>query len=153
MIELRPVTRDTLRTLWELEVSPDQAAFVSPNLVTLAQGPYEGGAYPMGIWDGDTAVGFLSVIDMRETRYLEDGEDPNSAYLWRFMVARDQQRRGYGRAALDALCDWVRDRELPCMYTSAVERNAVAIALYESVGYVRTGRVVNGEVELRRDLA
>lgn len=152
-VELRPVEHAHLRTIWELEVAEDQRNLVASNLVTLAQGPYEGGAYPMGIWDGDTLVGFLSVIDMRENLHLDEDDEPEAAYLWRFMVAADNQRKGYGRAALEKLRDWVRARDLRRIFVSAVPENEVAIALYEAVGFARTGRVVDGEVELRCDLS
>jgi diamine N-acetyltransferase len=152
-IEVRPVEHGHLRTLWELEVADDQRDLVAPNLVTLAQGPYEGGAYPMGIWDGDTPVGFLSVIDTRENLHLDEGDDPEAAYLWRFMVAAGHQRKGHGRAALARLKDWVRARGLSRIFTSAVPRNAGAMALYEAAGFVRTGRITDGEVELSCELS
>jgi diamine N-acetyltransferase len=151
-VELRPVEQGHLRAIWELEVSDDQRGLVAPNLVTLAQGPYEGGAYPMGIWDGDTPVGFLSVIDMRENHHLDEGDEPEAAYLWRFMIAAGHQRKGYGRAALEQLKDWVRALQLRRIYTSAVPENEIALSLYEASGFVRTGRISDGEVELRCDL-
>jgi len=152
-VDLRPVTRDTVRTLWRLEVADDQRDFVAPNLATLAAGPYEGGAHPMGIWRGDTAVGFLSMIDAREHLHPEDGDDPESAYLWRFMIAEGHQNQGHGRAALLLLADWVRARGLARFYTSVVPENLAALALYESVGFKKTGRLVDGEIELLWTLA
>lgn len=152
MLELRPPTRHTIRQLWKLEVSDDQRDFVAPNLVTLAQAPYEGGAYPFGIWNGPEPIGFLTVIDMRQIRELEDGDDPNSAFLWRLMISAPYQGKGYGRFAVGLCFDWARGMCLPRMVTSAVEGNTAALKLYESAGFARTGRVMDGEIEMARRL-
>ena len=152
MLELRPPTRHTLRTLWKLEVGEDQRNYVAPNLVTLAQAPYEGGAYPFGIWNGDDPVGFLAIIDMRQIHELEEGDDPNSAFLWRLMISKPYQGRGYGRFSVGLCFDWARGMCLPRMVTSAVEGNEAALRLYESAGFARTGRVMDGEIEFARRL-
>ena len=152
MLELRPPTRHTLRRIWKLEVAEDQRDFVAPNLVTLAQAPYEGGAYPFGIWKDDEPVGFLAMIDLRQVHEPEEGEDTNAAFLWRLMIAAQYQGRGYGRFVLGLCFDWARGMCLPRMVTSAVETNHVAQKLYESAGFVRTGRVIDGEVEMARRL-
>ena len=152
MIELRPVNRDTVCIIGGLKVSPDQCDFVAPNFVTLAQGVYEGGAYPLGIWNGETPVGFLSVIDMRESARADEGNDRESAYLWRFMIAADHQGCGYGRAALARLFLWIRHRGLARVYVSCVPENGVGLKLYEGAGFQRTGRMPSGEIELRLPL-
>ncbi|MBF9031304.1 GNAT family N-acetyltransferase [Rhodobacterales bacterium HKCCE3408] len=152
MLTLRPPTRQTLRRLWKLEVAEEQAGFVAPNLVTLAQAPYEGGAYPFGIWNGDEPVGFLALIDFRQIHEPEDGDPKDAAYLWRFMIAAPFQGKGYGRSALGLCFDWARGMCLPRIVTSAVEGNDVALRLYESAGFRRTGRIVDGEIELTRTL-
>lgn len=150
MIELRPPTRATLRQLWRLQIAPEQQDFVAPNLVTLAQAPYEGGAYPFGIWNGDEPVGFLALIDMRQVHQPDEADNTNAAFLWRLMIASGHQGRGYGRFALNLCFDWARGMCLPTIVTSAVEHNSVALRLYESAGFSRTGRITNGEVELSR---
>ncbi|MBF9035134.1 GNAT family N-acetyltransferase [Rhodobacterales bacterium HKCCE2091] len=152
MLALRPPTRATIRRLWKLDIAEEQRGFVAPNLVTLAQAPYEGGAFPFGIWNGDEPVGFLALIDFRQIHELEDGDDPNAAYLWRLMIAAQHQRKGYGREALGLCFDWARGMCLPRIVTSAVEENEVALRLYESAGFSRTGRIIDGEVEMARTL-
>ncbi|MEM9317657.1 MAG: GNAT family N-acetyltransferase [Pseudomonadota bacterium] len=150
MLELRPPTRQTLRRLWKLETAEHQRSFVASNLVTLAQAPYEGGAYPFGIWNGDEPVGFLALIDLRQVHEPEEDEDTNAAFLWRLMIAEPYQSRGYGRFALGLCFDWARGMCLPRMVTSAVDGNNVALKLYESAGFSRTGRIIDGEIELAR---
>ena len=152
MTDLRPVEHAHLRAIIGLSVPEDQKTYVAPNAHTLAQGPYEGGAHPMGIWDGETLVGFLCAIIMRENLHLDEGDDPEGVYLWRFMIAEGHQRQGHGRAALNALFDWARARGHRKMYLSVVKENAAGLAFYEAVGFARTGRVVDDEIEFQRDL-
>lgn len=146
-VRLRPVARADVHPLVKMTVAPGQEGFVAPNANSLAEQPYETGAYPFVIEAGGEPAGFLMVIDCREHDYLDEGDDPEAAFLWRFMVAREHQGRGVGRAALMALMDWCRARGLSRLVTSAVEANAPAQALYEGVGLGRTGRVWDGEVE------
>ena len=144
---LRPVGREDVETLIRLRVREDQEGLVAPNAVSLAQQPYETGAYPFVIEANGEIAGFLMAIDNREHRYLEEGDDPEAAFLWRFMIDAGRQRAGLGRAALAALRDWCRARGLKRIVTTAVERNGAAHALYESEGLERTGRTWDGEVE------
>jgi len=146
-VRLDPVRREDVDALCRMDVREDQVGFVAHNAMSLAEQPYETGAHPFVIRDGDVAVGFLMVIDCREHAYREDGDPTDAAYLWRFMIDADHQGRGHGRAALTALGEWCRARDLRRIVTSAVERNAQAHALYEAIGLARTGRVVDGEVE------
>jgi len=150
---LRPVTRDHVGPLIRLKVAPHQDGFVAPNAVSLAQAPYETGAFPFAICDGETPVGYLALIDMRIHDFREDGDDPNSAYLWRLMIGADHQKQGHATAALVAACDWCTGRGLPRLFTSAVPENGVVRQFYQSQGFTETGRVTEGEVEYMRPIA
>ncbi len=148
MVELRQVVRDDLGKLFDLKVAPEQSNFVAPNAITLAQAAYEPGSEVYCIWDGDAIVGLMAVIDCRINDDLDDGDDPNSAYLWRLMVTEGHQAKGYGRAAMVYFRSWAEEKGLPLIVTSAVPENDVAIRLYKSFGMEPTGRVVDGEIEL-----
>lgn len=153
MIRFEPPTHHTVRRLCDLSVAVHQRDFVMAVDRSLALAPYEGGAHPFGIWDDDTPVGFLILLDMREVRTRTPEEDANAAYLWRLLIASGHQGRGYGRQALDFSSDWAREKGLPRLFTSAVDRNAAAIGLYEAFGFTRTGRVVHeNEIELACDV-
>jgi diamine N-acetyltransferase len=74
--------------------------------------------------------------------------DPESGtgYVDRLMVAREHQRRGYGRATMSEVI--ARLRNTPgCqrIRTSFEPTNAVADSLYRSLGFRRTGEVDAGE--------
>lgn len=152
MVTLQFVRREDVRPLIGLEVAPEQSAFVAPNAVTLAEAPYETGSQVFAIWSNETRVGLLALVDMRDHTFLEPGDDPNSAYLWRLMIAKDHQGQGHGRAAMLKMLDWVRMRGLPRVYTSVVEGNSAALRFYESLGFASSGRFFDGEAELFLDL-
>ncbi|MCU0831455.1 MAG: GNAT family N-acetyltransferase [Rhizobiaceae bacterium] len=147
-VTLRPVQREDVRPLLAMEVAEDQKAFVASNALTLSQAPYETGAHVFGIWHGETRVGLLAAVDNRDYKFGGPGDDPNSAFLWRLLIAREHQGRGFGRAALLDLFEWARSRGLPRIFTSVVPGNAAAAGLYQSLGFAFTGRVIEDEAEM-----
>ena len=75
-------------------------------------------------------------------------------YLWRLLIDRRHQRRGYGTAALDAIVAYLRDRPAAdVLYTSVGQGEGSPQRFYERYGFVPTERVVEDEVVLRLDLA
>jgi diamine N-acetyltransferase len=75
-----------------------------------------------------------------------DPED-GTGYIDRLMVAADHQRRGYGRAAmLDVMARLQATRGCRRIRTSFAPANAGAEALYEGLGFRKTGEMDGGEV-------
>ena len=108
---LREITQDNFRGILRLEVAPEQKEFVAENAHSIAEAHYEPLAWIRGVYAEDTAVGFVMLRD--------DPEKPQY-YLWRFMIAAEHQGKGYGKAALDRVVEYVRTRpgatELLCSY-------------------------------------
>ena len=143
-ISFRAVTRDNLRELVRLKVAEGQDDYVASNLVSIAQAYVEPTWTPMGIYDGDTAVGFAM-----------EGFDPDKNQWWivRFMIGADHQGTGYGTTALAALVASMAERH-GCreVYLSYVPGNDVAERMYAKAGFVPTGEVEEGEIVARRVL-
>lgn len=101
-VAFRPVAREEVQAIGRLAVAPHQTAFVTAPLWTLAQAPFEPGAVLLGIWEGDTAVGLLAMIDMRAAASDAERSEmhPDAGYLWRLMVDAAHQGRGHGGAAI-----------------------------------------------------
>jgi diamine N-acetyltransferase len=75
-------------------------------------------------------------------------------FLWRLLIDRRHQRRGYGVAALDAVVEYLRDRPgADALYTSAGQGEGTPQPFYERYGFVPTGAIVDDEVVLRLDLS
>ncbi|MEE9427000.1 MAG: GNAT family N-acetyltransferase [Paracoccaceae bacterium] len=152
MLELRKIVKPDLRTYFALKVLPEQNDLVSPNEITLAQAAYETGSYVWGLWEGDTAVGMIAMIHPRESDDLDEGDDPDAAYVWRLMVGAEHQGKGFGKQALLAAINQAANWGLPRICLTVADEAHSAIEFYENLGFVKTGRVVDTEIELIRDI-
>ena len=147
MPELRAANRDDLGKLLNLKVREDQENLVAPNAVTLAQAAYEQpGSYVWGIWNGDQAVGLIAMIHPQVYPFLEPDDDPEAAYLWRLMVAADQQGKGYGRFAIEECVRITKEWGLPKLASSVVDSDNSNMAFYESLGFRKTSAIVDDEL-------
>lgn len=153
MLERRLPTRNSLEALLALRVAPSQRGLVAEPAQTLAQAQFEPGSFVWGLWDGNRAVGLMAMVDPRAYPYLEPGDDPGAAYLWRLMVDVSRQGRGYGRLALDLAVEQTRDWGLSRLAAGVVDRADSALGFYEAYGFRRTGRLPHGEVEIVLTLA
>jgi diamine N-acetyltransferase len=140
-IILRDVTRDNWRDVARLKVREDQQNFVATNVYSLAESKYEPTMVPLAVFDGGTLVGFTMW-----------GIDPETSRYWviRVMIDERYQGRGYGRALMEALIS--RLLVFPdCheLYVSFEPENHVAEALYESLGFRKTGEILEGEAVSR----
>jgi GNAT superfamily N-acetyltransferase len=70
--------------------------------------------------------------------YLRDDGD---AQLIAMYVPPETRGRGYGRALVDAVETWARDEGHARVRLNVLETNEAARTLYESCGYVMTGRL------------
>lgn len=146
-ISLREITLDNWRTCVRLRVAPDQQELIASNAVSLAQAKYQTEMVPLGIYAGQTMVGFVM--------YGLDRDD-GTYWIYRVMIDQQHQRKGYARAGMRALVAHMR--QLPgCgdITISYLVGNAAAEALYLSLGFERTGEIIEGEVvaRLRADRA
>lgn len=153
MLERRTVTRSNLNALLAIRVRENQSGLVADNAVTLAQAPYEPGSCVWGLWAGEEAVGLMAMVNLSQYPFLEPGDDPASAYLWRLMIAARQQGKGYGHAALDMAVGQARAWGLPRLTAHVVDRHDSSLGFYESHGFRRNGRIVDGEVEIVLEVA
>jgi diamine N-acetyltransferase len=136
-VTLRELTGETVRAICDLEVAPEQRGYVAPNAVSIAQAHFEPKAWFRAVYAGETPVGFVMLeLDTAAKEY----------FLWRFMIAAEHQRRGYGRQALDLVVDHVR--RLPGatkLVSSFVPGEHGPRGFYLGYGFVETGEVHGGE--------
>ena len=132
MISLKPVTRENLDEILVLRVNEAQEPFVSTNAESLAQAyVYSKTAWPFGVYEDETPVGFIMMGYYESKHYYT---------LWKFMIDRRYQNRGYGRQALRLGLAFIKEKFDPDeIYTGVAPGNSVAKGLYESVGFADTG--------------
>jgi diamine N-acetyltransferase len=148
MIELRRASPEDRVALEALSVAPEQERFVGTvaGAYLEAEEEPDGRGIQFGLYDGDTLVGFVMLSDeVGNPSYV-------SQYLWKLLIDRRYQRRGYGTAALDLVADYFRARGADTLWTSATEGNGSPLPFYEGHGFVRQGKTSWGEVMLRLDL-
>ena len=140
-VTLREITMDNFTECIGLAVAEDQKDFVTTNVFSLAEAKADGVSNPLAVYAGEEMVGFI-MYDFEPKE--------NRGYITRLMVDAGYQGRGHGRAAMEQVID--RLKSIPdCreIQTSHVPANAAAGHLYESLGFERTGEVVDGETVVR----
>lgn len=110
-----------------LKVSEGQKRFVASNAYSLVQAAYEDNLYPLAIYDDDEMIGFI----------LYDYDEELKGWSFsRFMIDIKHQNKGYGTKALEKFLAFFHEKyPSQCIYTSAENDNAVAIRLYEQLGF------------------
>ena len=122
-----------------------QYAFVADNCYSLAEayanisaGRY---AQPFGIYNGETPVGFLMI----GYNIADNEDDPvkfpllvNNYLIWRLMIDKKYQKKGYGREAMKLALEFIRT--FPCgkaeyCWLSYNPENEAARKLYSSFGF------------------
>ena len=141
-VELREITADTVRDVCALEVAEDQDGFVAPNAVSIAEAHFTPQHWMRAIYAGGRPAGFLLT-------YEAPGEPP---YLWRFMIAEGDQRRGIGRRAIDLVLDHWREAGATVVKLSVQPENTGGIAFYEALSFRLTGEEDEGELVMAREL-
>ena len=144
-IRLVKVTAKNFDDLVDLEVNEDQKTFVASNVYSLAEAYATNAdgiavAMPFGIYDGETPVGFLMI----GYNICDDWDDEipdfsiNSYLIWRFMIDKQYQGKGCGRAAMKLALDYIKT--FPCgksewCWVSYEPENEAAKKLYASFGF------------------
>ena len=149
MVTLREITGDNYDECLALQVRDDQKEFVASNMKSLAEAwVFYAVARPFAIYNDDTMVGFL-MVDTDPN--LVDSND--LCFLWRFMIDAKYQGRGYGKAAMQEVLNYVKTNFNPKTFeTSVTPGNDAAEMLYRSFGFVPNGEYVEGEKVLVLDL-
>lgn len=144
-VTLREITKDTVRSVCQLQVAPEQAGFVAPNAISIAQAYFEQDiAWFRAIYADETPVGFVM---------LEDDPANEEYTLWRFMIDARYQGAGFGRRALELLIAHVKTRPgAQALFTSCVPGNGSPCPFYEKMGFVYMGDEDDGELVMRLDL-
>ncbi len=142
MVSLRRIDAYNFGKILRLEVAPEQENFVTSNAYSLSQAYVMPECRPVAIYNGMTPVGFAM--------YALDEED-GEYWIYRLMIDKNQQKKGFGRAAMLLLIEKIR-QEAPdrgVIYISFEPENEGARRLYTSLGFVPDNRMVDGELVYR----
>ena len=150
-IRLEAVNDRNREAVLALSVREDQP-FVAPNDVSLRQADeanaeQPGVARPFAIYADEKLVGFCM--------FAFDPEEKDPAYrywLWRFMIDKSEQDKGYGQAALQEIIRYFKENGADRLYLSTEPENARGLHLYHKAGFRETGVIEGDEAVLMRML-
>ena len=153
-IRLEKVNWDNYYEVIKLKVTKQQKNFVAENKSSLAHAflvssNYNVPVYAFAICNNDKVVGFIQICyDDNWTGYERENWLNSEDYkkiektkyyaIWRFMIDKKYQNRGYGRKAFELVLNFIKSK--PCgeaeyAMLSYETTNEVAKKLYESYGF------------------
>ncbi|MFD0369940.1 GNAT family N-acetyltransferase [Streptomyces sp. NPDC059071] len=142
---LEPVTPANIDAALGLSVRPHQQDNVAPVVRSLAEAYAFGEtAWPRLIFDGDEPVGFLMAFVDIQWNAEQDPDDRRSG-LWRLNISGEQQGRGYGRFAVDAVREELRRRGATEMYVSWHQGEHGPGDFYRRLGFRETGELAGDQ--------
>ena len=142
MVELRTITKENIEDVLNLSVSEYQEWFVSSTACSLAQAyVYRETAFPFAVYADDTIVGFIMM------GYYEAKKQYT---LWKILIDKNQQNKGYGREALKQGIMYLKDKfDAREIYTGVALGNEEAKHLYSSIGFKETGLIEDNMEEMK----
>lgn len=147
MLRLEKVNGKNVWDILKLTVEENQKNFVANNDISIIEAytaiTANGYAFPFGIYENETPVGFLMIgFDIDD--YWDDAPSiaKGNYNLWRLMIDKAYQRRGYGKEAVQLALDFIKS--FPCgkaeyCWLSYEPENEAARQLYRSFGFSETG--------------
>jgi diamine N-acetyltransferase len=137
-VRLAELTPENVRAACRIEVGPEQESFVAPVAQSIAEAyVHYGTAWPRLIQDDDRVVGFvMGNFDP------ENEIDAFRAGIWRLNIAADEQGRGYGRFAVEAIAAEARRRGQKRITVLWLQGDGGPEGFYLRLGFSPTGQVM-----------
>ena len=141
-LSIRAADRGNRAALEALRVAPGQEGYIETVAQCLREADGLALWRPLGLYDGETPVGFAMV-----------GRFPGEVWLDRLLIEGRYQGRGLGGEALVLLLRYLREQYGPGpVYLSLYPENTAALALYEKHGFRLNGeRDIHGELVMVRE--
>jgi diamine N-acetyltransferase len=159
MIHLEKIDSTNIWEIVDLRVFKSQKNFVAENWKSIVQAygvrDSATAAFPFAIYKDKRPVGFL-MIGFNEAAMYENWDDVeapqslvNNYSIWRLMIDKRYQKRGYGREAIKLALNFIRT--WPCgkaeyCSLSYEPENEVARELYRSLGFMENGEMDGEEI-------
>lgn len=130
MIELVPIDENNFEAVIKLDLHEHQRKFVAPNVHSLAECYLyrkNEDVFPYAVQDGKTIVGFLLLdLDFEEKEMM----------IWRMMVDKQYQGKGYGRQTVQAVIErFENDPDHTVLIADYVKGNEAMGGLLRNLGF------------------
>ena len=152
MIHLEKLTYDNFDDIFDLKVKREQYGFVASNVYSVAEAwvtaDNGGRVFPFAIYNDKRPVGFLMLGYGENADQDGVSVEKDNYEIWRFMIDKRYQNRGYGKQAMKLALDFIRT--WPCgkaeyCWISYEPENVIAKKLYASFGFEETGEMCGDE--------
>lgn len=152
-VTLRRITRRNYRKIIGLKVKPEQKALIASNAVSMADAYFYREAWMRAIYLGKKPIGFVMLGD-NSLKYKFIKRFKPFLYIWRFMIADEYQRKGYGTKAMQRVIEHAKSKyNAEELITYTLPQNKNALEFYKKLGFKLTGRKLPvGDLELRLQL-
>ena len=153
MIHLGKLTYENFEDVFELKPKKVQYPFVASNMFSVAEAYVTmingGHVYPFVICNDERVVGFIQLAYGENADQDGVSMEKDSYEVWRFMIDKRWQGRGYGKEALKQALDFIRTfpaGPAELCWISYEPENETAKKLYASFGFEETGEMYGDEI-------
>ena len=148
-IKLKRITENNFNDVIALSntLTEHQKRCVATNLKSLAQAyVHRKVAWPRAIYLGNKPIGFI-MLDLKPEDI--DKKDIPAYYLWRFMIAKGYQQKGYGSSVLDLIVEKCKKDQIKTLYTSCDIEEDQPLNFYLKYGFSNTQIMDEDELVLK----
>lgn len=159
MIQLKEITNKNIWKVCALEPFDEQKDFVAENIQSLAEAyatRNEGNnALPLAVYQDDELIGFVMIGKGTVGNEEESDLIKENYCLWRLMIDRKFQGKGYGKQTMDAVMALIRTfpfGQAQKVWLSYEPENTRAKEIYNKYGFVENGEMCGNEIVAVYDL-
>lgn len=132
MIKFAEINEDNYEKVLQLKITEEQdkSKFIAPNVRSIADAYLyreAGDVFPYAVENGEAVVGFI---------LLDEDAEKKELMIWRMMVDKDYQGKGYGRAIVEKVMEMFEsDDRFDVLIADYVKGNEVMGTLLRSLGF------------------
>ena len=129
-LSLQPIIKQNYESVCELDVTEEQEDYVASNMWSIVESKFNEGYETRAIYQDAEPVGFFMWVK----------ESNHKVSIWRFMVDKNHQNKGFGRKALElALNEIKQESNIKVIEICYNPSNPVAKDFYSSFGFNEVG--------------
>lgn len=140
VITLKPVSIENWYECTQLRVKPEQLhVFPAPVVYWIAESKYVDDFELRAIYGEEVIVGFLV--------FCTNPDQDDNYWIPAIMIDEKHQGKGYGKAAMEALIQYMRISSCTRIMIGHRPDNKIAGKLYESLGFIKVSEdIIDGEI-------
>ena len=146
MIELKQVDQNNWKACIKLSLLPEQEGNLAPNAYTIAKSKFAPHYHIRAIYNDSEVIGMLSYC------YEDDPIDKELYWLFRFMIDKNHQGKGYASTVLELVRKEVLLLDCKRIQTMCKPSNIAASHVYQKFGFKEIGKLDDGDIHFEMSL-